>query len=216
MKRKEPVIFILIAAITLLYALAALGASVVGSKHDFKTSITNDVCAFCHTPHFASTTISAPLWNRKIGNVTFQMYSSPTIDTAIPGAPGGVSLACLGCHDSTLAGNDKHDLLNAPGPGGMPDLTSYANCDRCHFGNTNWRLGTDLRNDHPISMTYPTAAQDVGFFIPPNLLKGWSDVPLYNGKVECPTCHNVHDPSKVPFLRIANTGSALCYKCHNK
>ena len=223
MMRKEPIAFIfliLIAAIALLYSLPARGASIVGSKHDISTSATNEPCAFCHTPHFASATISAPLWNRNVKPVTYQMYTSSTIDTAIPSAPVGVSLACLGCHDGATSGSNEHSLLNGPGSGSVPDTTSSLNCQRCHgsfYGGTdpNW-LGTDLRNDHPISIAYPTAAQDAGFFIPPNLQKGWADIPLYSGKVECPSCHNVHDPSKIPFLRIANTGSALCYKCHNK
>jgi predicted CXXCH cytochrome family protein len=202
-------------------------SSVVGSKHDFSTGYTNSVCEFCHTPHFASATIQAPLWNRSIGSSvpTFTLYSSPTIKTNM-GQPTGLSLACLSCHDAKVKSSDtlptsswKHDLLNAPGSGGIPDESSSANCRRCHGyiygdGRGNWRLGLDLRDDHPFSMIYPTS--DNGFNGPPNAQKGWPDIPLYGGKVECPTCHNVHDPSKVPFLRIANTGSLLCYRCHNK
>ena len=217
-------IMVLAALAALVYSPASQSASVVTSKHDLSTpyyQYSNQVCVYCHTPHGASAVISAPLWNRNVKVVTYQMYTSPTIDTTIPGAPVGVSLACLGCHDGATSSSNEHSLLNGPGPGSMPDSTSYPNCQRCHpeyytgGSPVNW-LGTDLRNDHPISMTYPTAAQDPAFFIPPNLQKGWSDVPLYGGKVECPSCHNVHDPSKSPFLRIANTGSALCYKCHNK
>jgi predicted CXXCH cytochrome family protein len=78
------------------------------------------------------------------------------------------------------------------------------------------KIGTDLKNDHPISMTYPTVAQDPAFRTPQDIQKGWSDVPLFGGKVECPSCHNVHNPDNVPFLRISNAGSALCYKCHDK
>jgi predicted CXXCH cytochrome family protein len=219
MKRKEPIVLILIAAISLLCTLAARGASVVGSKHDLSGNSSDQPCVYCHTPHFASSTISAPLWNRNIGPVTFQMYSSPTINTDIPAAPVGVSLACLSCHDGVNSENDKHSLRNWPGSG-LQNTTSGVNCERCHGRmhepHVHWKLGTDLRNDHPISMVYPTAAQDTGFVIPPNLQKGWPDVPLYGGKVECPTCHNVHDPSKASFLRISNSGSALCFKCHNK
>ena len=218
--RKEAIALLLITVFIFLCALTAKGATVVGSKHDLSGNSSDQPCVYCHTPHFASTTISAPLWNRNIGNVTFQIYSSPTMDTAIPSTPGGVTLACLSCHDGVLADGDKHNLLNGPGSGSVPDTTSNPNCMRCHgdlFGDpVNWKLGTDLRNDHPISMTYPTAQQDTGFFIPPDLQKGWTEVPLFSGKVECASCHNVHDPTKVPFLRIANTGSALCYKCHNK
>ncbi|MDZ4164840.1 MAG: cytochrome c3 family protein [Smithellaceae bacterium] len=219
--RREPAALLLIPAIIFLCAIVARGASVVGSKHDLSTSSTNSPCAFCHTPHFASAQIAAPLWNRNVKVVTYQMYSSPSIDTTIPGAPAGVSLACLGCHDGAAKQSKEHSLLNAPGPRGVPDSNSWPNCQRCHpqmyTGGlpVKW-LGTDLRNDHPISMTYPTTAQDAGFFLPPDLQKGWSDIPLYNGKVECASCHNVHDPARTPFLRVSNSGSTLCYRCHNK
>jgi predicted CXXCH cytochrome family protein len=223
----KALLFIIIVA-ALLCAAAAMAASVVGSKHDISTP-GGEVCVHCHTPHFASTTIPAPLWNKKSTNFNFDaftMYTSPTIDTSIPSRPSGLSLACLGCHDSVSApeaatSEYTHGVINAPGSG----LTgaSTGRCLACHgsHGGSGGMykipvIGPNLTNDHPISMTYPTVAQDTGFFIPPNLQKGWPDVPLFAGKVECPSCHNVHDPSKTPFLRKANTGSALCYTCHNK
>lgn len=228
MRKKMLILFSIGAAFSaLLYAPLSQSASVVGSKHDLSTPTTPEPCGFCHTPHFANQAL-APLWNRAVGSgVTFTMYTSPTMDSPLSNTPSGISLACLGCHDGVGApidayNDDKHGVLNAPGSGGMPDRTSDPNCERCHpdyFGSggppVRW-LGTDLRKSHPISMTYPTAAQDPAFFTPPNTQKGWSEVPLYSGKVECPSCHNVHDKSISPFLRIVNTGSALCYKCHNK
>ncbi|MHB8828369.1 MAG: cytochrome c3 family protein [Syntrophales bacterium] len=210
----------------LLWATTAVAASVVGSKHDI--SVTGgEVCVHCHTPHFASATIAAPLWNKKSVDFNFDaftMYTSPTIDTAIPSRPSGLSLACLGCHDSVSApeaatATYTHQVINAPGSGLTGTYSiSCAACHDSHGGSmyTIPAIGPNLTNDHPISIIYPTAAQDAGFFIPPDLQKGWADVPLFSGKVECPTCHDVHDPAKVPFLRVANTGSVLCYKCHNK
>ena len=212
----------------------ANGASIVGSKHDISTpgaGYSDQVCAFCHTPHFANNTLAfrAPLWNRFIDtSKVFVPYQSATLDTS-PGNPNmTISVLCLGCHDGTIGyavvrgitGSDKHDLVNAPGPGGMPDTTSDPNCRRCHgqmYGDppAEWQ-GTDLSNDHPIAMTYPTAAQDPAFNIPPDLTNGWSQVKLYEGRVECPSCHAVHDPANQPFLRLANAGSALCVTCHKK
>lgn len=152
------------------------------------------------------------------------------MDTQCASPPNGLSLACLSCHDGVNADNDKHDLVNAPGPGGIPDTTSWPNCDRCHTWqgggssgslSPSFIIGTNLGDDHPISMPYPTPAQDPQFNTPPNLQKGWggnlpNDVKLYSGKVECPSCHNVHDPNIVPFLRKSNSGSALCKTCHIK
>ncbi|MFC1602217.1 cytochrome c3 family protein [Pseudomonadota bacterium] len=58
--------------------------------------------------------------------------------------------------------------------------------------------------------------QDPDFFIPPDLQKGWSDVKLYKGRIECPSCHNPHDPANVAFLRKSMKNSGLCATCHNK
>ena len=39
-------------------------------------------------------------------------------------------------------------------------------------------------------------------------------VKLYNGYVECATCHDVHDPSKELLLR--ENAEYLCLTCHIK
>lgn len=217
-----------LAALTLFPPFAT--ATVVGSKHDLSTTGDSDrVCAFCHTPHGANTDVIAPLWNRFVDlNQTFTLYGSVTMDT-VPGQPTNlISGICLGCHDGTIGtavfnsivGSTKHDLINAPGPGGTPDTTSYPNCRRCHgemYGDPPalWQ-GTDLTDDHPISMIYPTPAQDPAFNLPPDPALGWPSVPLYSSRVECPSCHDVHEPIIEPFLRISNANSALCVTCHIK
>lgn len=221
---RQKVFLFTIAAILLSGAPAGRAASVVGSKHDISVA-GGEVCVHCHTPHFASTTIAAPLWNKTITNMdAFTMYTSPTMDTAVPARPSGLSLACLGCHDSVSApeaatSTDVHSVINAPGSG----LTgTYSiSCAACHdtHGGSMFKvpaIGPNLTNDHPISIAYPTAAQDAGFLPPADPQKGWPDVPFFAGRVECATCHDVHDPARVPFLRISNAGSALCLRCHLK
>lgn len=217
----------------LLLAGALEGASVVGSKHDISSpgmGYSDQVCAFCHTPHSANVVLGAPLWNRFLDRTkVYTLYQSTTLDT-VPGNPNDslYTLLCMGCHDGTSgtavvngwAGNDKHDLVNAPGPGGIPDTSSWPNCERCHpdiYGGppVHW-TGQSLSDDHPVSMTYPTSAQDAAFQVPPSLANGWPGVPLYAGRVECATCHDVHDPSRTPFLRVVNVGSQLCLTCHLK
>ncbi|MBI2840557.1 MAG: hypothetical protein HYX75_19760 [Acidobacteria bacterium] len=199
-----------------------------------------EVCVYCHAPHGATTAIDAPLWNHRTPSQPYTLYSSSTLDS-IPGQPGGYSLACLSCHDGTIG---VDEIINAPGSGDNlggpwygnsavavhwkmnPDPFSGATCAMCHDGSTGHYalmgyLGTDLRNDHPIGMTYPTPAQDPDFSAPDNPQSGWGgasshDVKLYGGKIECPSCHNVHDPDTIPFLRKSNQNSALCTTCHIK
>jgi predicted CXXCH cytochrome family protein len=230
--RLKIVALICMAGLICFSAFSARGASIVGSKHDLGYGGTygrdDQVCIVCHTPHFASTDpkIQAPLWNRMTSsNNNFTLYTSPTLKST-PTQPTGVSLACLSCHDAVIGGHrgdvaNFHNVINGPGSGQMPDESSIQKCESCHSSMWNgtpekWRLGRDLRDDHPISIAYPTSQQSNAFFTPTDAQKGWIDMPLFGGKVECSSCHSVHDPSRVPFLRIANTGSALCYKCHNK
>ncbi len=204
------------------------------------------VCGFCHAPHNASKQAGlseAPLWNRRITNLdAFIPYSSPSMTQTCPTTPSGISLACLSCHDGTqadaapgganpgangqsavLASGDPNNPMHNPINMGIANGGMYldsAQCAHCHPGGGDYSVavtlmgGPDLRNDHPISMSYPMG--NINFKPPPDAVKGWAQVKLFNGKVECPSCHNPHDPANVPFLRISNAGSALCLECHNK
>ncbi|MDH3519674.1 MAG: cytochrome c3 family protein [Myxococcales bacterium] len=164
-----------------------------------------EICIYCHTPHNADATVTdAPLWNHELTTQTFTMYSSGTLDGVISGQPTGVSLLCLSCHDGVTA------------------LDSFGGVTRTTLMSGTFVLGTDLANDHPISLTYvdgmdaglydpTTTASGLGGNIDADLLFGAS-----NDQLECASCHDVHDDSNGTFLRMANTGSALCLTCHNK
>lgn len=192
-----------------------------------------EVCVYCHTPHGAATV--APLWNRAVnssGNYT--PYSSSTMDNA-PGQPIGVSLACLSCHDGTIA---VDSIINAPGSGltwggataGSHLKMNGAECGACHNGAVGHNgavkyLGTDLSTQHPISMLYPTLTGNDPMFNAPDVYGKFANgVKLYNGRVECPSCHNPHlgegdyatSPALRPFLRVSNANSYLCTTCHIK
>jgi len=231
--------FILLGLATVLTGAWPAGAqSVVGSKHDLgkPTAGANyQPCAYCHTPHNANTSLGAPLWNRTIGSdVSFLAYQSGTLDSPCPATPSPITLACLGCHDDVNAGGgggmipggDKHALVNPFNGPSQAAAWNNTNCLRCHQGHMSGQtrgiriVGIDLRNDHPVSMTYPTSAQDPEFLTPPDTQRGWgplaSDLKLYDGKVECPTCHNVHNPAIRPFLRKTNANDQLCKTCHLK
>jgi hypothetical protein len=154
--------FILLGA--LFAGSSAFAQSVVGSKHDFTaggsaqatTGQTDQVCVFCHTPHGADTAAPVPLWNKVLTPGTaYQRYSvlaTPTFDSEE--APvGSVSLACLSCHDGTQA---MDVVLNSPGTGGYDpagaEIDSVAIDSMANTPVPN--LGTDLSNDHPVSMQY--------------------------------------------------------------
>jgi predicted CXXCH cytochrome family protein len=209
------------------------GAVRAATQIDVTGAANTEVCVYCHTPHGADTTAAAPLWNRAVNTTAnaYQMYSSPTMDAVRDPQPTGVSLACLSCHDGTIAFDA---LRNLPGSGGFSD-TPGADGTRTSWtflGTTNKRMpagaitniGTDLRNDHPISMEYASAkspsstdgtSSAAGFYQPTNDVFA-NGVRLYSGKVECASCHDPHRSNTNTFLRVANDGSALCLTCHKK
>jgi doubled CXXCH motif protein len=203
-----------------------------------KATTESQVCVFCHTPHGA-TTGAAPLWNRKLGATTYTPYTSSSLDAAaIQGSldqPGGSSKLCLSCHDGTIAIGNVNALngvgsvtiaMQGTGPGGtMPPGSGTTT------GFTR-NLGTDLGNDHPISVSYTNALAlrdgelrqvDANQQFPPGsgTTLGVRGSPGYRpllpleptgaggtGQVQCATCHDPHrretDTTKGPqkFLRL--------------
>ncbi len=198
----------IVAAAALTVGGSVFAASIINSDHDLSGQNTNDngqVCVYCHTPHNANQVV-APLWNRNATTSTFVMYNSPTMDMTQAAQPAGVSLACLGCHDGTIA---LDQIINTPN-------TSWTSNGVKMTGAA--MLGTDLSNDHPISLTYDNSVDSA--FQPPATVIG-AGLPLFtstNGtnQLECGSCHAVHDPAFYPFLRKSNASSALCLTCHIK
>ena len=191
-------------------------AGIVGSAHDFSAYAWSGlrICIVCHTPHAADTTVAdAPLWNHDVTAATFTLYSSSTLDAAV-GQPAGVSKLCLSCHDGTV-GVDAYGYDGSQVK--IDDLNPDAN------------LGTTLANDHPVSFVYDSAlASTDGELLDP-AADGDNDantvgastpyLPLFNGKLECASCHDVHNTASAgnPKLLIrTNAGSALCLTCHTK
>ena len=153
-----------VTGVVLAAFFATAQAGIRGSKHDLgqggnaqgTTTQTTEVCVFCHTPHGSDTAANAPLWNKKLTpNASYSRYSSLQTSTLDGGeAPvGSVSLACLSCHDGTQA---MDVVINAPGSGNYN--ANGIEIDPNAIGPMNQSpvpmLGTDLRNDHPISIQY--------------------------------------------------------------
>ena len=207
----------------------------------------SQICVFCHTPHAAENVPGAPLWNRRLSTATYTPYTSNSIDADdIAASPGGSSKLCLSCHDGTLAigavnvANGQSDVAIAM-DGTQPDGTmpSGAGADT---GFTR-RLGVDLTNDHPISLTYDSALSIAdGELRDPasnphigNRSAGTHpSVPLENSKIECSSCHDPHirDDAlaySIKFLRLnrfqaapaggggfSESNDIVCLACHDK
>ena len=239
--------------LTLVAGLTALGlnaasstpaSGVTGTMHDLSATGPNTVtgntqiCQFCHAPHYAAKGAAqlAPLWNHATTVATYTMYNAAnakseasSLQGTVDASPTGVSLACLSCHDGTVA---VGSLLNYPyAAGGYVMSYATAKAGGAISQTTGLMSGVhaigssgDLTSDHPIGITYQDD-KDLGLYPATGLL----GVQLYptnktGSKVQCASCHDVHNwtlsPSTglggSPFLRVANTTSGLCKTCHKQ
>lgn len=183
--------------------------TIVGTDHDFSAQSWNtsgQICIVCHTPHNASLVVSdAPLWNHATTTSTFTIYASPWLNATI-GQPTASSKLCLSCHDGTVA------LENFGG-----------NTSGTHFITGVDNLGTNILNDHPISFTYDAAlaTADGGLKNPATAPSGLGGTiaqdMLEAGKLQCASCHDVHNKYGIAkLLKKSNAVSALCLTCHIK
>ena len=216
-------------ALVLVAAGVASAASIVGTAHDMRTyynagaGITTQVCVYCHTPHMPAGRTQDPLWNHTLSTQgSYGIYGSSTMNaapTSMVGTDGSVGSLCMSCHDGTVAVNT---LWKAPVDGAVGSTrnafgTAVLNASNQIATTSGGYVGTDLSNDHPVNFIYDAAliGQDKGL----NPVAGVvaAGMPLFSASsVQCATCHNVHDNTNIPFLRVNNAASALCLVCHVK
>lgn len=122
----------------------------------------DQLCIFCHTPHRA--TDQNLLWNRAAFTKTFTWGATATTSgTPLSGTIQAKSMACLSCHDGTVA---LGDVMNSGGQArtgantiGMVGTRQTGNVMGSAAG-VDFRVGTngDLSNNHPVSIAYPGTA----------------------------------------------------------
>jgi hypothetical protein len=95
--------------------------------------------------------------------------------------------------------------------------------------------GGNLMDDHPISFSYDAAQGSKPTKLNSRVVVGTKSSNAIrffgtNNRLECSSCHDPHipygfdrmgptgvgDPDLRPFLVMGNSGSALCFACHNK
>ncbi len=189
-------------------------------------------CVYCHLPPEEADTDSELLggiegWNRFApAEGHYTPYTSATLDAQLQ-TPGSISLLCLSCHDGTMAldmvifkpGNfrNEDDAALHMRMNSADELTS---CGKCHNGFTAHDitpkvLGTDLSDEHPISIQYAGFNWRDKDFKLPQQPSGFSNgVRLYDGNVECASCHDVHNSTNELLLTVRR--DILCDTCHTK
>lgn len=211
-------------AVSGIFMVGTASAEITGSAHDLKSELfgtapSGEICVVCHAPHDNQNASGSLLWNHDASSWAgaFTVYSSGTLDGAA-GQPGETSTLCLGCHDGTIAVDSyggASGTLKIDGVGG-------------NFGDVV-AFGQDLGNDHPVGVTYATGT---GTLFDSEIKAvteavNWSDGStagtiadiLFANKVECASCHDVHNTKSNTansLLNVKNDGSALCLTCHSK
>lgn len=155
-----------------------------------------------------------PLWNNELPTETYSLYTTtagPVPKKANAGfQPNSSSKMCLSCHDGTIAPETFGDVSEG---------------SICLQGDVP--IGTGLDNDHPISFVYD-AALSVSYgklYDPSTKLSGVAgskgtikEDMLFQGKMECSSCHDVHNTRAVAGTKLLlkdNAGSGLCLTCHD-
>ncbi|PWU14680.1 MAG: hypothetical protein C5B50_16895 [Verrucomicrobia bacterium] len=181
-------------------------------------------CQVCHIPHGAQaySATHGPLWNHAVATnattkyITYDQAGSVSFNSLSLTPELGSSVACLSCHDGSIAVNQLQRGINGNG-GVATNVPSWA--VKTDGGATGAHNGLTLM--HPIGFSY-TAAQAAApgelNNLPANLnrmLKGTDKT------VECASCHDIHrtygaSATVSHELIVDLNGGALCLTCHNK
>jgi predicted CXXCH cytochrome family protein len=229
------------------------GAGVSTSPHNMNqyfSGTTGDaygrVCAYCHTPHHASTdaflTNRNPLWAHDVSQTDFagKTYTSTTLDAQVGADPAiGATRLCMSCHDGSVTIGQHYG--NDPGNGSSARLNDT--WGGILVGDANV---TYLTNDHPIGFAFSDVAgkEKNGQASTSNvMIQGIKDASttftvtvggtqytrsiqdlLYKNPADskyymtCNTCHDVHNKTNPEQYLLVNmeSGSTICLTCHNK
>lgn len=195
------------------------------------------LCQPCHTPHQPPAGSPARLlWNRTVDmNKSYSLYNTAHLTRLGPTNYVGLDATtrlCLSCHDGAsaidkfgnLPGNNTY--MNAGYQvGTSADLTREHPIGLLYPGmKTDGTLDPAQLKVDPLGG--PSTYNQGGFNDPTNTtykisLKTAPSMPdgTKGSVIGCGSCHGVHSSTAANgfyFLRMNNTGSALCLSCHVK
>jgi predicted CXXCH cytochrome family protein len=160
-----------------------------------------EVCRPCHAPHNASTEVGY-LWNHELSPGGWTLNSDADPNSVMSSS----SRLCLSCHDGSVA------------------IDSYGGASGTRYIGGTENLGSDLTNDHPIGVLYPTTGTRYNLAdangnvadSDPLITPVGQSAHIENGRVQCASCHYAHGTRAAygMFLRVDNVGSKLCMTCH--
>ena len=205
------------------------------------------LCNYCHVAHkFAADATygglgaggaNQLLWNHTLSSSTaYTTYSSWSMQNkditslqhngTISSDLNNPSIMCLSCHDGTVAINSTYTGIIGPGYGSTPVFFSTN-------GKTQFVINpADADKTHPVNFTYDaTLAANAGMRVPQgtcgvdisncgaNYGQPSAVVPLFNGKMQCATCHEPHTNQHLLFRNFTAvynvTNGSWCLYCHS-
>jgi hypothetical protein len=206
------------------------------------TNTYNNPCQVCHTPHKAAlySQANGPLWNHAVGvgatapgyYITYDQAGSATFNALNLGTLTlGSSVACLSCHDGSIAVNQPYSSTPLNGVYGSSKLSGQSTTNvyapiivldttTGQYDGKQAAGAGSLTTMHPIGVPYQTALEDGAELnpvatLPTYMLQG------VNGTVECASCHDIHQTEGIASsgdddLVVSLNNAQLCLTCHNK
>jgi predicted CXXCH cytochrome family protein len=194
------------------------------------------LCRYCHSPHVPTTGIARPLWIRasRAGN-TFGAYSNPTsLDVTVPdvGVGDNYSSFCMSCHDgSAMFTAAAYTEGSRPRASTGYSWTTYEN-GTVDAARNMYNGEFNLEHVHPVNFDYNAAValDPQGIYAPVNASSyvvqvafaagtrndaGTSTVRLFDGKMQCSSCHMPHMSGGIGLSHTQDYGK-LCVSCHRK
>jgi hypothetical protein len=230
---------VVVASTVMVWGQNAHKSAIVGSQHDLTndswiasggttaSSVSTNLCFFCHITHKTGSGIAATnpgymLWNHTLSTQgSYGVYSSDKFNdllnaagVALPTDLGGsnnvstptVSNLCLSCHDGTVSIASFYASGFGLPSSGSSISSTYGNYSTISGGNP-FQM-TDLSRSHPVNFAYTAnlATFAGGGLLSPSSLSsvdGAGALPLYGGAglMECTTCH---DPHNGTFVKVTN------------
>jgi cytochrome c553 len=196
------------------------------------TGGSTSLCSYCHAAHLPKTAIAVPLWARaSVAGKTYGKYVNPiSIDATIedPGVSTGAlkdnySSFCMSCHDGSVGIFAPSAYANGFGRAGD---TSHVP-DEANMYNGEF----DLQHVHPVNFNYvavqalvpeelypavdPISAVWKGYQGTNGAGGQYTTVRLFNGTMQCSSCHNPHLNSGIGTTLSSSYGRR-CVACHKK
>jgi len=205
-------------------AVNTFGTDSLGNATPHPVGTSKSLCSYCHAPHIPKDGIAQPLWARasQVGK-TFGYYQNPnSMDANVqdPGTSDNYSSYCLSCHDGSVGIFAASAFTSAPY--GSPTTDNNHVAYSANVVNGEF----DLQHVHPVNFDYNA----VQALVPQELYPAqhpqyavWSGtssgqqttVRLFNGTMQCSSCHNPHMNSGIGLVYSSNYGQ-LCVACHKK